>query len=200
MENHLLYKKRIGIALTGSYCTFDKTFGVMRRLSALGAELFPIMSQNAYTIDTRFHYADDAKATVERICGREIWHTIPQVEPIGPRALLDLIIVMPCTGNTIGKLAGGISDTAVVMACKSHLRNERPVLLGVSTNDGLSANAKNIGSLLGRKGYYFIPFAQDDPEGKPNSLAFCPESVEEAAVLALEKRQLQPVLCGRGCI
>jgi dipicolinate synthase subunit B len=166
----------------------------MRRLKALGAELFPIMSHNAYNCDTRFYPAAEARAIVEEICEREVWRTIPDVEPIGPKSLLDLMVVLPCTGNTLGKMANGISDTAVTMACKSHLRNDGPVLLGVSTNDGLSGNAGNIGELMNRKNFFFVPFRQDEPLKKPNSLLFVPELVEEAAASALEKRQLQPLL------
>ena len=193
-----MLNKKIGVALTGSYCTFEKTFDAMRRLKDQGAQLYPIMSHNAYSQDTRFYSAKGAREAILEICGREIWHTIPQVEPIGPEALLDILIVMPCTGNTLAKLQSGISDTPVTMACKSHLRNGLPVLLGISTNDGLSGNAHNIGSLLNRKGFYFIPFTQDDPQNKPNSLTFCGKYAVEAAACALEGRQIQPVLCG-GC-
>lgn len=194
MDASVLSKKRIGVALTGSFCTFELTFDIMRRLSALGGELFPILSDNAYGCDTRFYPAADVREVAREICGRDIWHTLAQVEPIGPKGLLDLMLVMPCTGNTLAKLAGGISDTPVTMACKSHLRNERPVLLAISTNDGLAGNAGNIGSLLNRKNVFFVPFRQDDAQNKPNSLVFDQAVVEEASVCALEKRQIQPVL------
>lgn len=186
--------KRIGIAMTGSFCTFESVFSILRGLKKTNCLLFPILSTNAYGLDTRFYTAQEVRETLIEICGHEIWHTIPDVEPIGPKKLLDLLIVMPCTGNTLSKLSHGIADTPVTMACKSHLRNDRPVLLGVSTNDGLSGNAGNIGTLMNRKNIYFIPFCQDDPMKKPCSLIFCPEEVEKAAVMALQYKQMQPLL------
>ena len=185
---------RIGCVMTGSFCTFAKAFAAFEALRASGAELFPIMSDNAYALDTRFGSARDMCARFEAICGREIWHTLSQVEPIGPRGLLDLVVVAPCTGNTLAKLALGLCDTPATMAVKSHLRNARPVLLAVSTNDGLGRSAANIGALLAMKHIYFAPFSQDDWQNKPNSLVSAMERIPEAAREALRGRQLQPVL------
>lgn len=193
MKN-LLAGKRIGVALTGSFCTFTQTFDVLKQLKENGALLYPIMSCNAYTLDTRFYTAENARNILEGICGNPIWHEIPDVEPIGPQKLLDLMMVIPCTGNTLAKLAHGIADTAVTMACKSHWRNDRPVLIGLSTNDGLSGNAANIGRLIGRKNVFFIPYGQDDAENKPSSLIFCPDATLEAVTKALQNRQAQPLL------
>ena len=187
---------RIGCAMTGSFCTFKRVFEAWRELRKAGAELVPIMSFNAAATDTRFYPAAEAVAEFEEICGREVLHTIPQVEPIGPKKLIDLLIVAPCTGNTLAKLANGITDTPVSLAAKSHLRNGRPVLLAVSTNDALGASAQNIGRLLNAKHVYFVPFSQDDPEHKPNSAVAHFEMLPEAADLALQERQIQPILTG----
>ena len=186
-------KPQIGYALTGSFCTFQKT---LRALAALTQEydVHPIFSDAAYGTDTRFGTANGFIGQVEALCGREILHTLPQVEPLGPKALLDLLIVAPCTGTTLGKLANGIADTPVSFACKAHLRNARPILLAVSTNDGLSGAAANLGRLLNRKHYYIVPFGQDSPQKKPYSLVADFEKLPEAARLALEGRQMQPIL------
>ena len=185
---------RIGCAMTGSFCTFAKAFAAVEALRASGAELFPIMSNNAYALDTRFGSARDMCARFEAICGREIWHTLSQVEPIGPRGLLDLVVVAPCTGNTLAKLALGLCDTPATMAVKSHLRNARPVLLAVSTNDGLGRSAANIGALLAMKHIYFVPFRQDDFIAKPDSLVADFALIPEAAEAALRGKQMQPLL------
>ena len=186
--------RRIGCAMTGSFCTFEKAFSALEALREAGAELFPIFSENAYQTDTRFGPAGEMRARAEAICGREIWHTLGQVEPIGPKRLLDLLVIAPCTGTTLGKLANGIADTAVTMAAKSHLRNGRPVLIGISTNDALGRSARNIGALLDMKHIYFMPFAQDDFEKKPNSLVASLSEICDAARCALEERQIQPLL------
>lgn len=185
---------KIGCVMTGSFCTFKNAFAAWRTLADAGAELYPIMSDNAYTLDTRFYPAAEARRVFEEIAGRGIWHTIPQVEPIGPKKLLDLVVVAPCTGNTLAKIACGISDTAATLAVKSHLRNRRNVLLAVSTNDGLGQAAKNIGALLAAKHMFFVPFRQDDCEGKPTSLVADLSLLKDAAEAALEGKQLQPVL------
>ncbi len=185
---------RIGCAMTGSFCTFSKAFAAFEALRAAGAELYPIMSNNAYALDTRFGSAADMRGRLEAICGRKIWHELSEVEPIGPKKLLDLVLVAPCTGNSLAKLALGICDTPAVMAVKSHLRNGRAVLLAVSTNDGLGRSAANIGALLGMKHIFFVPLQQDDYTGKPNSLVADMERIPEAASAALKGRQLQPVL------
>lgn len=185
---------RIGCAMTGSFCTFADVFGAWRELAAAGAELFPIMSENAYSLDTRFYRAADARATFEEICGREIIHTIPQAEPIGPKKLLDLLVIAPCTGNTLAKLANGIADTAVTLAAKSHLRNDRPVLVAISSNDALGRNAANIGALMAMKNFFFVPFTQDDFSGKPASIVADFKRIREASSDALKCRQSQPLL------
>lgn len=192
--NGLLSGKRIGFAMTGSFCTFSQVFPEAQRLADEGASLYPILSDNVWSLDTRFYTAEQVKSRLEAICGRPIWHTLPEVEPIGPKHLLDLLIVAPCTGNSLGKLAGGIIDTPVVMAAKSQLRNGGPVLLAVSTNDALAMCAKNIGALLACRNFYFVPFRQDSPEKKPASLVARFDLLFESACAALEGRQLQPML------
>ncbi len=189
----LLSGKRIGFAMTGSFCTFARIFPQIQRLRDLGAELQPILSYNAYELDTRFFPATEVRSRLTDICGREIWHTLQQVEPIGPRRLLDLLITAPCTGNTLGKLACGIIDTPVTMAVKSQLRNDRPVLLAVSTNDGLGASARNLGQLMNVRNFYFVPYEQDDPAGKPASLVANMELIPESAAAALADTQLPPL-------
>ena len=189
---------RVGIALCGSFCTFDKVLDAMRRLRQSGAAVVPIMSETASGADTRFGTAAQWLERIEALCNWPVIRTIPDAEPIGPKALLDILLVAPCTGNTLGKLAGGVTDTCVTMACKSHLRNGRPLVLSVSTNDGLGASAKNIGELLTRRNIYFVPFGQDDPAAKPNSLAADLERIPETLRAALNGRQLQPVLAHLG--
>ena len=186
--------KKVGFAMTGSYCTFSRVIEELQSLKRTGADILPIMSENVYATDTRFGTANDFIWTVEDITGKKIIKTIKEAEPIGPKGLLDLLIVAPCTGNTLAKLANGITDTSVTLAVKAHLRNQKPVLLGVSTNDGLGNAAKNIGLLLNAKSIYFIPFNQDDFENKPNSLVADFKKLVPAAEAALEFKQLQPVL------
>ncbi len=183
----------VGFALTGSFCTFSKVFPIMEQL-AKNHTVIPIFSQVSYELDTRFGTAQAHISRADAICGRPPLHTIPQVEPIGPRKLLEALIIAPCTGNTLAKLAHGIADTPVTMAAKSHLRNGSPVLIAVSTNDALAAAGENIGKLLARKHYYFVPFSQDDPEGKPCSMVADFAKIPPALEAALEGRQLQPVL------
>lgn len=185
---------RIGCAMTGSFCTFRKVFQAWQALAETGAALTPIMSQAAYESDTRFYPAAEARRIFREICGREIWHTIVETEPIGPKKLLDLLIIAPCTGNTLAKLAAGIADTPVTLAAKSHLRNGRPVLIAPSTNDGLGRNAENLGKLQAMRDFYFVPYGQDAPEGKPASLVSYFDRIPEAARGALEGRQIQPLL------
>lgn len=185
---------RIGCAMTGSFCMFEETFKAYRALRDAGAELFPIMSENAYSLDTRYYEARKARRIFEEVCGREILHTIQDAEPIGPRKLFDLIIVAPATGNTLAKLANGISDTSVTLAVKSHLRNGNPALLAISTNDGLARNARNIGALMAMRHFYFVPYCQDAPDGKPTSVVAHMALIPEAAASALNREQLQPIL------
>lgn len=184
---------RIGFALCGSFCTYSQVFPVMEAL-AQEHDLYPIFSQAACQTDTRFGMAAEHLAAAARICGREALRTLSQVEPIGPKKLLDVLVIAPCTGNTLAKLAHGIADGPVTMAAKSHLRNARPVVIGVSTNDGLSAAAENIGRLLNRKHIYFIPFGQDDPLGKPTSVIADFSRLGETVEAAAQGRQLQPLL------
>lgn len=186
-------KPTIGFAMCGSFCTFRKTIDVLRTL-AVQYHIIPILSDASYETDSRFGTAADFRAEIEAICGEPVFHTLPEVEPFGPKATLDLLVIAPCTGNTLGKLAGGIADSPVTFACKAHLRNGRPVVLAVSTNDGLSASAESIGKLLNRKHYYFVPFGQDSPEKKPYSLVADFTRLPETVAAALENRQIQPIL------
>lgn len=183
----------IGFALCGSFCTFSAVFPVMRKLSE-EYDLIPIFSQAVSTVSSRFGTPEEFRARAEDICGRPPLDTIAQVEPIGPKKLLDALVIAPCTGNTLAKLSHSIADTPVTMAAKSHLRNGRPIVVAVSTNDGLAGAAENIGRLLARKHYYFVPFRQDDPVGKPTSLVADFSALPEALRLALEGKQLQPIL------
>lgn len=183
----------VGYAICGSFCTFRQSISAMKELVAAGAQVYPIMSENAYSLDTRFGSASDFVEEIESICGRSVIHTIPQAEPIGPKKLLNALIISPCTGNTLAKLAAGVTDTAVTLAAKAHLRNGRPLLLGVSTNDALAAAAKNIGLLLNGKNIYFIPLGQDDPVKKPNSMVAHFDRTPDALRCALEHRQIQPL-------
>lgn len=161
---------KIGYCLTGSFCTFDKTIKVIEKLVNDGHIVTPIMSENAYNINTRFGNAVDIQNKIIEITGNSIIHTIEQAEPIGPKKMFDVLAVVPCTGNTLAKLSNGIVDTTVTMAVKSHLRNNRPVVIGISTNDALGGAAKNIGTLLNYKNYYFVPFGMDNFEKKPKSM------------------------------
>lgn len=183
----------IGFAMCGSFCTYKEVFPMMEAL-AVYHHIVPIFSHSAYTIDSRFGSAQSHIRQATGICGREPLHTIEEVEPIGPKKLLDALIIAPCTGNTLAKLAHSIADTPVTMAAKSHLRNGRPILLAVSTNDALAGAAENIGRLLSRKNYYFVPFGQDDPEKKPTSMIADFKKIPQALQAAIEGRQLQPIL------
>ena len=183
----------MGLALCGSFCTFDKVLSEAEKLSE-SYELFPVMSETAAGTDTRFGRAEDFIARLEALSGRAVIRTVAGSERIGPERLCDVLVIAPCTGNTLAKLARGVTDGAVTMAAKSHLRNGRPVVIALSTNDGLSASAQNIAALLLRKNYYFVPFGQDDPAAKPSSLQADFSKIAETAEAALEGRQLQPLL------
>ena len=183
----------LGFAMCGSFCTYAHVFPVMEQLSAQHT-LIPIFSPAAYTVDSRFGTAQEHIRRVSQICGRDPLFTIAQVEPIGPKKLLDALIIAPCTGNTLAKLAHSIADTSVTMAAKSHLRNGRPILLAISTNDALAGGAENMGRLLIRKHYYFVPFGQDDAQGKPTSMIADFHKIPDALQAAMEGRQLQPLL------
>ncbi len=190
-------KIKLGFAMCGSFCTFQPVLRMMEKCRDLGYDLVPIMSQNASSIDTRFGKAADFIWQVEDICEKKIINTINDAEPIGPTHMTDIMLVAPCTGNTLAKLANSIVDTSVTMAVKSHLRNNKPVVIAVSTNDALSGSAKNIGALLNLRNYYFVPMRQDNPEGKPTSIvadfSLIPDTLEEA----LQNAQLQPVMLER---
>lgn len=186
--------KTVGFAMCGSFCTFSKAIEQMKILKDLGIKILPIMSFNAYTTDTRFGKSSDIIKSVEEIAENQIIHTISGAEPIGPKEMCDILLIAPCTGNTLGKLSLGITDTPVTMAAKSHLRINRPVLLSIATNDGLGASAQNIGKLLNTKNIYFVPFSQDDPVKKPNSLVSHFELIPDALQKAFGNIQIQPVL------
>lgn len=183
----------VGFALCGSFCTFHRVLPVIEDLVSRGYNVLPIMSQTAYTTDTRFGKAADFVKEIEKMTGNPVIHTVFAAEPIGPKKLLDILVVAPATGNTIAKLANGITDTAVTLACKAHLRNERPVLLAVSTNDALGTAAKNIGLLMNAKHVYFVPMRQDDPVNKPNSVVADFTKIPETVSAAFENRQMQPL-------
>ena len=183
----------VGFAVCGSFCTFAKVFPVMELLSR-DHSITPIFSDAAYSTDTRFGTARDHIQQAEKICGMPPIHTIVQAEPIGPKKRFDILVIAPCTGNTLAKLACGIADGPVTMAAKSHLRNGRPVLIAVSTNDALGTAAENIGKLLAKKHYYFVPFRQDDPTEKPRSMVADFSVIPQALEAALEGRQFQPVI------
>ena len=184
----------VGFAVCGSFCTHARAMEALEQVKARFARVVPIVSECVAETDTRFGKAHDLMREMERICDCRVISTIQAAEPIGPKKLLDLLIIAPCTGNTLGKLAAGVTDSSVTMAAKAHLRNERPVLIAPSTNDGLAASAASIGALLPRKYIYFVPFGQDDPELKPASLVADFSQVASAAQAALEGRQLQPIL------
>ncbi|MDP3488228.1 MAG: dipicolinate synthase subunit B [Bacillota bacterium] len=190
-----MINRRIGFALTGSYCTFAEVVPQIEAVRASGAEVLPIMSEGAAHADTKFGEATMWREKILAAAGAStIVETIIQAEPIGPGRLLDLLIVAPCTGNTIAKIANAITDSAVTMAVKAHLRNQRPVLIAVSTNDGLGLNASNIGKLISSKHIFLVPFGQDNPVAKPSSLVAHMELISEAARLALQGIQMQPLL------
>lgn len=183
----------VGFALCGSFCTYDQVFPVMEELSK-NHTVIPIFSFASATIDNRFGTSVEHLNRARDICGRSPLRTIEGVEPIGPKKLLDALVIAPCTGNTLSKLAHSIADTPVTMAAKSHLRNGRPVIVAVSTNDALAGAAENIGKLLARKHYYFVPFRQDDPQKKPTSMVADFSMIPETLEAAMEGRQIQPVI------
>ena len=188
-----LQNLKVGLGVTGSFCTFEKTIQLAKELKKEGASILPILSNNAYNTDTRFGKAEDFNKEIEEITEHKIVNTIVGAEPIGPKNMIDIMLITPCTGNTMAKLANAITDNAVLMTTKSHLRNGKPVVLGVSTNDALSMNAKNLGILLNTKNIYFVPFRQDDYKNKPNSLVYDTNKVIDTIVSAMEGKQLQPL-------
>ncbi|MBQ7725988.1 MAG: dipicolinate synthase subunit B [Clostridia bacterium] len=184
----------LGFAFCGSFCTIGHSLAVLRKLAAQPIRIQPIMSQIVYQTDTRFGKAEDLKREVEALCGVPIIHEIPDAEPIGPKNLLDAIVVSPCTGNTMAKIALGITDTPVTMAVKAHLRNNKPVILAIATNDALGASAKNLGLLHNTANIYLVPYRQDDPQGKNNSLVCDFKKIPETIEKALVGEQIQPVI------
>jgi len=189
-----LKDKNIGFCLTGSFCTFKNTILQMRELVKENANIIPIMSYNAYKTDSKFGKAKDFIKEIEELTNNKIINNIKDAEPIGPKKMTDIMIIAPCTGNTLAKLSVGIIDTPVLMAAKSHLRNNNPLLIAPSTNDGLSASAENIGKLLNRNNYYFVPFRQDNPITKPRSIVFDPKYIKKTLEYALDREQIQPIL------
>lgn len=187
-------KVTVGFALCGSFCTFEKTIRELKRLKDSGTEIVPIMSFNAFSMDTRFGKAEEFRNRIEEICERKIISTIADAEPIGPKKLLDILVIEPCTGNTLAKLANGITDTPVTLAAKAHLRNEKPLVIAVSTNDALSISAKNIGYLLNYKKIYFVPMKEDDAVNKPRSVVADFTKTVETIEMALNGKQIQPIL------
>lgn len=190
----LLDGVKVGIAITGSFCTFETILIEIKRLVDEGADVYPIMSFNTNNLDTRFGKAQDWKEKIKELTGKEIISTIEDAEPIGPKGYLDILIIAPCTGNTLAKIANAVTDTPVSMAWKAHLRNNKPVVVAISTNDGLSGNAKNIGMLLNMKNVYFVPFGQDDAIKKCNSLIAKYEMIVPTLQEALVGKQIQPLL------
>lgn len=186
--------KKIGYVFTGSFCTFRKSIEEMKKIKKQNAIIIPIMSYNSYTLDTKFGEAKDFIEEIEKITENKIIHTIQGAEPIGPKHLTDIMIIAPASGNTMAKLANDIIDTPATMAAKSHLRNENPLVIAPSTNNGLSGNAINIGKLLNMRNYYFVPFKQDNPISKPRSIVYDSEYIISALEHALEGKQVQPIL------
>lgn len=191
-----LSNRNIGYGITGSFCTFARTKKEIRKLTEMGAHVIPIFSYQTQTCDTRFGTAKEFMEEVRKITGNAGICTIPEAEPIGPKGYLDVMVIAPCTGNSAAKLASGITDTPVLMAAKAHLRNEKPLVIAISTNDALGANFKNIGMLMNMKHIYFVPFAQDNYEKKPNSMVAKMELLPETVAAALGGHQIQPVVQG----
>jgi len=189
-----LKDKKIGLVITGSYCTIKEVIPEVSKLIAEGAEVFPVFSYSVSSHDTRFGTAGYWESSFKELTGHMPITTLVDAEPIGPRKLFDIVIVAPCTGNTLAKLANGITDTPALMAVKAHLRNQRPVVLAISTNDALGINAKNLGLALNMKNIYFVPFGQDNPVEKPNSLIAHMDLLLDTVIAALEGKQLQPVI------
>ncbi len=185
---------RVGVVVTGSHCTIGEVIPQIRELKGEGADILPIFSYTVDETDNRFYQVHDLKTQINEICNKPVINTIVGAEPIGPQKLLDVVVVAPATGNTIAKLANGIVDTPALMAIKAHLRNQRPVVIAISTNDALGINARNIGLLINMKNIYFVPFHQDDPFNKANSLVACMDKLLDTVVCALQGKQLQPVL------
>ena len=183
----------IGYAFCGSYCTHGESLLAMKKLIESGMDIQPIMSENVYTTDTRFHLAEEFRLEVEALAGRRVIHTVAEAEPLGPSMPLEALIIAPCTGNTLAKMAQGITDTAVTMAAKAHLRCDRPLLIALATNDAMSQNLGNLGALLNRKSVYFVPMKQDSPKNKPHSLVADFSRLSESYVAMMRKEQIRPL-------
>ena len=188
---------KIGFGITGSFCTFGRVKNELEKMAEAGADITPVFSFNTQITNTRFADARKFVNEIEEICGKAGMKTIAQAEPVGPKALFDVMVIAPCTGNTLAKLCAGITDSPVLMAAKAHLRNERPLVISVSTNDALGINFKNIGYLMNMKNVYFVPFGQDDPVKKPKSMIGDMSKIPDAVEAALEGRQMQPVISNK---
>jgi len=186
--------KKVGLGITGSFCNFSKIPDIIQKIKDEGAEVLPMFTSASQSYDTRFNDAKDFVEKITKLTGNKPILNIVDAEPVGPNNLIDIMLILPCTGNTAAKLAYAITDNAVLMATKSHLRNGKPVVLGISTNDALGMSAKNIGMLLSSKNFYFVPFKQDAPDKKPNSLSFNAEKVIPALEEALDGKQVQPII------
>lgn len=187
---------RVGFAFCGSFCTYDQVMPALERAKARYGDVTPIISEKSADTDSRFGPAHEFIREMERICDKRVIDTIPKAEPIGPKKLLDVLVIAPCTGSTLSRLANGMSDTSVTMAAKAMWRNGRPVVVAVSTNDGLAGSAKNIAALMDKKHVFFVPYRQDDPVGKPTSLVADFTKINDTVDAALQGRQLQPMLLG----
>jgi len=186
--------KKIGFVITGSFSMFNKVIKQMKKLKKLGADIIPIMSENSYILDTKYGKAKNYIEEIEKICKKKIIHTIQDAEYIGPKYLTDILIIAPASGNTMSKLACDIIDTSATMAVKSHLRNDLPVVIAPSTNNGLGANLISIAQLINRRNYYFVPFRQDNPITKPRSIVFDPEYIVKTIERALDDEQISPII------
>ncbi len=186
--------KKIGLGITGSFCNYSKLPNIIEKIKSEDAEILPILTSSTQTYDTRFNNVADFIEKIEKLAGSKSIKNIVEAEPVGPNSMIDIMLILPCTGNTLAKLTYGITDNAVLMATKSHLRNNKPVVIALSTNDALGMNAKNIGTLINTKNFYFVPFSQDAPEVKPNSLTFNSEKVVETLEKALDTKQIQPII------
>ncbi len=186
--------KKVGLAITGSFCTFDKIEEEIKVLADEGADIYPIFSSNVQTTDSRFGSTKEYMERITEIAGNKPILRIEEAEPIGPKGYLDILLIAPCTGNTLAKLANGITDSPVLMAAKAHLRNEKPLVISLSTNDALGMNFKNIGTLYNVKNIYFVPFGQDNPVKKPNSMIARTELISKTLEYALDGKQIQPVI------
>ena len=194
MELKLYNNITVGLVITGSFCTFKKIIAVIQSLKDRGMNVVPVFSENVQSIDNRFNNAKDFIKEIEELTGQKGIYSIPEAEPIGPKALFDVVVIAPCTGNTMAKLANGITDSTALMAAKAHLRNNRPLVIAISTNDALGINLKNIGQLMNVKNIYFVPFGQDNYNKKPNSMIAHLDRTVDTVILALEGKQLQPVV------